>query len=115
MNAVCESFKVNEKLLKEVKSKMPSEDIILKLTENFKTLSDATRIKILLALSHKELCVCELSKLLKISQSGVSHQLRILRNMNLVKFRKSGKQIYYSLADRHVINLMKMALAHAKH
>ena len=96
---VCEVEYVNKRSVQRVKSKMLHEKIILRVTDNFKILGDSTRIKILFALSQKELCVCDLSVLLKMTQSAISHQLRLLRNFNLVKFRKKGKIVYYSLSD----------------
>jgi DNA-binding transcriptional ArsR family regulator len=114
MKDVCEIEYVNKEAVEEVKSKMLSDTIILKVAENFKILGDSTRVKILYALAKRELCVCDLSALLNISHSAVSHQLRILRAYNLVKFRKEGKIVYYSLADEHVIKLIEMGVEHAK-
>ena len=111
---ICEVEYVNKKSVQKVKSKMLHEKIILRVTDNFKILGDSTRIKILFALSQKELCVCDLSVLLKMTQSAISHQLRLLRNFNLVKFRKKGKIVYYSLSDEHVIKLIEMGVKHAK-
>ena len=111
---VCEINYVNKKAVKEVKSKMLKNKVILKVADNFKILGDPTRVKILHALSQKELCVCDLSALLGMTHSAVSHQLRVLRTSNLVKFRKEGKIVYYSLADEHVIKLIDMGIKHAK-
>lgn len=111
---VCEIEYVNKKAVQEVRSKMLENKIVLKIAENFKVLGDLTRMKILYALSQKELCVCDLSALLGMTHSAVSHQLRVLRDSNLVKFRKEGKIVYYSLADEHVIKLIDMGIEHAK-
>ena len=111
---VCEIEYVNKKAVQEVKSRMPVNKIILRVAEIFKILGDSTRVKILFALSQKELCVCDLSALLGMTHSAISHQLRLLRNSNLVKFRKEGKIVYYSLADSHVIKLIDMGIKHAK-
>ena len=111
---VCEVEYVNEKAVQKVKSKMLDDKTILKIANTSKILGDSTRVKILFALSQKELCVCDLTSLLGMTQSAISHQLRLLRNTNLVKFRKEGKIVYYSLADEHVIKLIKIGVEHAK-
>jgi len=85
---------------------------ILSLAETFKTLGDPTRVKVLQALSVEELCVCDLARLLGISESATSHQLRVLRNKKLVRYRKEGKMAFYSLDDAHIDVLMKVALQH---
>src|SRR3989339_171425 len=96
---VCEVFYINEKNVREVKTSMLSNEEFYKLSENFKIISDPTRIKIVYALSKKELCVCDLASVLKMKQSAISHQLRFLKDAKLVKFRKEGKVAYYSLKD----------------
>jgi DNA-binding transcriptional ArsR family regulator len=111
---VCEIEHVNEKAVQEVKSNMFDDQTILKIANISKILGDATRVKILFALSQKELCVCDLASLLGMSQSAISHQLRLLRNTNLVKFRREGKVVYYSLSDEHVIKLIEIGAAHAQ-
>lgn len=98
-----------------VKANSLSEEEVRKLSEIFKALGDETRIKLLHALSQEELCVCDLSKVVEMSQSLVSHQLRVLRNLRLVKYRKEGKMVYYSLDDEHIINLFTQGLAHIRH
>jgi len=111
---ICEIECINEESVKLVKSKMLDEDLLFEISDNFKILSDLTRLKILYALSQKELCVCDLSAVLDANQSTISHQLRLLRGNNLVKYRKEGKMAYYSLADQHVVTMIKMGLEHAK-
>ncbi|HEC82669.1 MAG TPA: ArsR family transcriptional regulator [Thermoplasmatales archaeon] len=111
---VCEIKYVNEKAVQKVKSKMLDDEIILKIANTSKILGDPTRVKILFALSQKELCVCDLAYLLGMTHSAISHQLRLLRSNNLVKFRKEGKIVYYSLADEHVVKLIEMGVEHAK-
>lgn len=96
-------------------STMPSEDIISSLSEMFKLLSDPTRLKIVLALLSKELCVCDISEVVSITQSAASHQLRVLRQARLAKFRKDGKQIFYTIDDDHVETMIKLALEHINH
>jgi DNA-binding transcriptional ArsR family regulator len=110
---VCEEFSTR-KNIRRLKTKMINSDLSTKLAEIFKILGDTTRVKILYALSKKELCVCELVELLGISQSAISHQLRLLRNAGIVKFVKKGKMVYYSLADEHVLKLIQMGEKHAK-
>jgi ArsR family transcriptional regulator len=93
---------------------MPEEETLNNLAETFKVLSNANRLKIIRALSEAELCVCDLAVLLGSTDSAVSHQLRILRNMRLVKFRKQGKLAYYALDDLHVQQLFSAGLEHAE-
>lgn len=111
---ICEIDCKNEKNVQEVKSKMLDDDILLEVSENFKIFGDLTRLKIMQALFQSELCVCELTEVLEANQSTISHQLRVLRRNNLVKFRKEGKMAYYSLADDHVLKIIEMGLEHAK-
>ena len=109
---VCESKIINKEKVDKVKKQMLDENKFLDLSETFKTISDKTRLEILFALSKHELCVCDLSAVVNMSISLVSHQLRILRDKKLVKFRKQGKSVYYSLDDYHVVQLIKMAYDH---
>ena len=88
------------------------DETLYNLAELFKVFGDSTRIKILYALFEAELCVCDIAQLLSVSQTAVSHQLRILKQMSLVKFRRDGKTIYYSLADDHVATIMNQGLEH---
>lgn len=109
---VCETNCVHKDLVKEVKKSMPSEDNLYDVAELFKVFGDSTRTKILAALFEHELCVCDICRVVNMTKSAVSHQLRVLREANLVKFRKSGKEVFYSLADDHVVMIYKMALEH---
>ncbi len=111
---VCEIESVDEESVKEVKSKMLEDELLFEISDTFKTFGDSTRLKIMYALSRNELCVCELAHVLEMSQSAISHQLRVLRSKNLVKFRKEGKMAYYSLADEHVVEIIKIGVEHAK-
>lgn len=104
---ICEIKSVRTDLVNEISKNMLNEETLQKTSDLFKILGDVNRIRILLALQHSELCVCELSLLLDMSQSSVSHQLRHLRNKNLVKFRKENKQIFYSLVDEDIIKLIE--------
>ena len=88
------------------------DEVVYDLAELFKTMGNPTRIKILYALKERDLCVCDLSELLDMSSSAISHQLRILRNNKLVKYRKEGRSVYYSLDDRHVICFLGQGLSH---
>ena len=109
---VCEIYYVNEDHVRSARQALSPEREILSLAETFKTLGDPTRVKVLQALSVEELCVCDLAKLLGISESATSHQLRVLRNKKLVRYRKEGKMAFYSLDDAHIDVLMKVALQH---
>ena len=113
-NDVCEIESIDEKSVLEVKSKIPKDELLFEVSDTFKVFGDSTRLKILYALSKKELCVCELAYLLDMNQSAISHQLRVLRSKNLVKFRKEGKMAYYSLADEHVVAIIEIGIEHAK-
>lgn len=113
-NSVCEVFYVNEKKVSAVRKMMKPKEIIRNLAHTFKVLGDPTRAKIIFALSKEELCVCDVATLLGISQSATSHQLRVLRNMNLVKYHKDGRIAYYSLDDDHIKNLFDEGLRHVE-
>ncbi len=99
-------------LVKKVKQAQPQEEYLYDLAELFKTFGDSTRIKILYALFESELCVGDIAQVLNFSQSSVSHQLRILKDAKLVKFRREGKNIYYSLDDDHVRMMISMGMEH---
>lgn len=107
---VCELKSIREELLKEVSEKMYPEETYEEVASLFKLLGDYNRIRIISALKHAdELCVCELSLLLDMSQSSISHQLRLLRSNDIVKFRKENKQAFYSLNNEKVHNLIQKA------
>ena len=108
----CEHEHTHEEVLKSVSSVMPSDDIIYEVAELFKVFGDSTRTKILTALFESEMCVCDICKILNMTKSAISHQLRNLRQSKLVKARKSGKEVFYSLADNHVKIIFKMAIDH---
>ncbi|MFZ1507420.1 MAG: metalloregulator ArsR/SmtB family transcription factor [Anaerolineae bacterium] len=112
---VCEILYVDEARVRAVASRMPTATAITHVTDIFKILADPTRARIVFALSQAELCVCDLAALVGISVSAVSHQLRLLRSLGLVKFRKEGRLAYYTLSDAHVEQLLGDALAHAQH
>ena len=98
--------------INKIQKELLEEDTIIDIAELFKVFADSTRIKILYALSNKELCVCDLWQGLGLTQSAVSHQLRILKQMRLVKYRKEGKTIYYSLDDDHIQSILNGGLEH---
>ncbi|WP_346887440.1 metalloregulator ArsR/SmtB family transcription factor [Clostridium sp. UBA1056] len=108
----CDCDVIHEDIVNEVKSKMPEEEILYDLAELFKVFGDSTRIKILWALDEAEMCVCDIAVLLNMTQSAISHQLRVLKQANLVKNRKEGKVVYYSLDDDHVKNIFDQGLIH---
>ena len=102
----------HEELLKTVRSQLPSDGTLSQLGDLFKVFGDPTRIKILYSLFESELCVCAIAELLGMTQSAISHQLKVLKDANLVTFRREGKTIYYSLADDHVETIMAQGLEH---
>ena len=105
-------FMIREKLVKDIKKSMESEEVIDKLSRTFGVFSDPTRTRIVFALSKAELCVVELSKALGMSHSAISHQMRALKDLDLVRVRKEGKKAYYKLNDEHIENLFKEGLEH---
>ncbi|QUH22730.1 winged helix-turn-helix transcriptional regulator [Methanobacterium alkalithermotolerans] len=110
----CEIVCAHEEEVNFVKSKMLQDELLFEVSDNFKVFGDSTRLKILYALSQRELCVCDLAAALEMNQSAISHQLRVLRSKNLVKFKKVGKMAYYSLADQHVVALIELCVEHTK-
>lgn len=103
---------VNQEHVDQVLNQLISEDEIVDISEIFKILGDPTRVRIVAALQIRELCVGDLACLMEISQSGVSHQLRLLKKSRIVKTRRDGKMIYYSLSDEHITSLINIALEH---
>jgi DNA-binding transcriptional ArsR family regulator len=112
---ICQSVYIDADRISRIKSKLGSSEALFDLAEIFKMLGDPTRVRILHALSLDELCVCEITALLGMTQSAVSHQLRLLRAGKLVKYRKEGKMVYYSLDDDHVRKLLSEGLDHIAH
>ncbi len=108
----CSCSVVHEDIIQAVKAKMPQEESLYDLAELFKVFGDSTRIKILWALDESEMCVCDIAVLLNMTQSAISHQLRVLKQARLVKYRKDGKIVYYSLDDDHVKQIFKQGLEH---
>ena len=108
----CEACQIHEAVVKAVTDHMPDEDQLYDLAEVFKVFGDSTRIKILYVLFEAELCVCDIAQLLNMTQSAISHQLRILKQNRLVKNRRDGKSVFYSLADSHVKTIISQGMEH---
>lgn len=108
----CDINCIHEEAVADVRKIMIGEDIASSLAGLFKALGDPTRVKILFALMNRELCVCDIAAVINASESSVSHQLRILRTLKLIKFRRDGKVLYYSLSDAHVEKLFAQGLEH---
>ncbi len=106
----CEFLFVHEDIIKNVQ--IPEDEVMSSLAELFKLFSDPTRLKILMCLSVHELCVCDLAQLIDMNQSAVSHQLRLLKQARLVKNRREGKSMFYSLADHHVVTMLAQGMEH---
>lgn len=105
---------IHEDVVERVKSQLPPDEILYDLAELFKVFGDTTRIRILYALFESELCVNDMAQLLGLSQTAVSHQLRVLKNNKLVRFRKEGKIVFYSLSDDHVRSIIEMGMEHVE-
>ncbi len=108
----CSCDVIHEDIVKQVKEAMPEEEILYDLADFFKVFGDSTRIRILWALDAAEMCVCDIAYLLNMTQSAISHQLRVLKQAKLVKNRREGKTVYYSLDDYHVKQIFSMGLVH---
>ena len=108
----CQRKSIHKEKVKKAKQQLISDLTLREMAEIFKTLGDKTRVTILQALTHEELCVCDIAAVISMSMSLVSHQLRVLRTNHLVKYRREGKTVYYSLDDDHVVHLLKMAYEH---
>jgi len=110
----CSCTIIHEKVVENVRKNILDEELLYNLSELFKIFGDNTRIKILCALFQAEMCVCDIAAVLGMSQSAVSHQLRILKQARLVKNRKDGKVVYYSLSDEHIKHIFDEGLIHVK-
>ncbi|MBQ8555006.1 MAG: helix-turn-helix transcriptional regulator [Clostridia bacterium] len=108
----CGFLCVHEHVVTQVQENLPAEESLQRLADLFKVFGDGTRIRILYVLLEAEVCVCDLAKLLGMTQSAVSHQLRILKQAYLIKARRDGKTVFYSLADDHVATLLKQGMEH---
>lgn len=112
---ICEVSVTSKEKLQEIKDSIYDDETVENLSQIFKAIGDPTRLKIIYVLSKSPLCVCDIAMLLDMSQSSISHHLRTLRNLNLVKFKKDGKLVIYSLDDNHVFRLFEEGLEHIKH
>ena len=112
---ICDIQCIHPEAVERASYNLPEQPEIIYLEGVFKALSDSTRLKIICALTDQELCVCDLSHLLKMTESAVSHQLRKLRDLNLVHRRREGQVLFYSLDDLHVKDILAQALEHAGH
>ena len=108
----CDEIEIHSELVSEISMEMPDEESLYDLAELFKVFGDTTRIKILYTLLKSEMCVCDIAEILGMTQSAISHQLKILKNAKLVKNRREGKQIIYALDDAHVESIIKMGIEH---
>ena len=112
---MCDCNVIHENVVEDVKSKMLDNEFITEISTFFKILGDNTRVKILFALDHNEMCVCDIANVLNMTKSSISHQLSYLKDLNIVKSRKSGKEVYYSLDDEHVKEVFEVAISHIEH
>ena len=111
----CDCNIIHQDVVNDALSKMPDVNTFNKLAELFKLIGDTTRCKILFALDQREMCVCDLANVLNMTKSSISHQLAILRKNEIVKCRKSGKEVYYTLDDEHIVELFEIGLEHINH
>jgi ArsR family transcriptional regulator len=112
LEGVCDCNAIHEEVVAAAAKSMPQEEILFDLAELFKVFGDTTRVKILCALFQNRMCVCDIAALLGMTKSAISHQLRVLKQSKLVRFKKEGKVVYYSLADDHVKNIFDQGIIH---
>lgn len=110
----CDVFHIHPARVAELRKALIPPEHVGELTETFRALGDPTRVRMLDALSHGELCVCDLATLLGLTESAVSHQLRLLRAMRLVRSRRDGRMVFYALDDRHIVSLFRQSLRHVQ-
>ena len=108
----CDFIHAHEDIVEKVRRELPGEDTLYDLTELFRIFGDSTRVRILYVLFEAEMCVCDIAALLGMTQSAISHQLRALKQAKLVKYRREGKTIFYSLADDHVVTILAQGMEH---
>ena len=111
---LCQEYFLHEDRLEDAREGSPTEEMVYDLVELFKVFGDVTRVKIIYALLESEMCVCDIASLLNMTQSAISHQLRVLKKARLVKFRKEGKTVFYSLDDQHIDKIFSFGLDHIK-
>lgn len=112
--AVCECEHVHVDVVAQVREAMEDAEVLYSLSDFLKVMSDSTRIRIMAALDSREMCVCDLSALLGMTKSAISHQLKVLKDAKLVKYRKEGKNVFYTLKDAHVKTILQMGIEHIK-
>ena len=110
----CEVTLIHEDNVKKAINELPNDELIADLSDMFKIFGDQTRVKILMALESGELCVCDIAAVMDMSQSAISHQLRVLKQSNIVKTRRQGKVVYYSISDDHVKEIFDIAIVHVQ-
>ena len=110
----CEVTLIHEDNVKKAINKLPNDELIADLSDMFKIFGDQTRVKILMALESGEMCVCDIAAVMDMSQSAISHQLRVLKQSNIVKTRRQGKVVYYSISDDHVKEIFDIAIVHVQ-
>ena len=110
----CEVTLIHENNVKKAINELPDDELIADLSDMFKIFGDQTRVKILMALESGELCVCDIAAVMNMSQSAISHQLRVLKQSNIVKTRREGKVVYYSISDDHVKEIFDIAMVHVQ-
>lgn len=111
---LCDCDVIHSEVVDKVKERMPNDEVLYDLSDFFKIFGDSTRLKIIWALDENEMCVCDIAVLLNMTKSAISHQLKTLRQENLVKFRREGKVVYYSLKDDHVSDIFEKGMEHIK-
>ena len=112
---ICDCNIIHQEAVDEVNKDMPEENTFNNLADLFKLIGDTTRCRILFALDEREMCVCDIANVLNMTKSAVSHQLAVLRKSNIVKCRRSGKEVYYTLDDDHINKLFEIGLEHIYH
>ncbi|ADO83139.1 ArsR/SmtB family transcription factor [Ilyobacter polytropus] len=111
----CDCITIHKDVVEKVKKNLKSDELIQNVADFFKAFSDSTRLKIVSMLLEEEMCVCDIANVLNMTHSSVSHQLRVLRQLRVVKNRKDGKTVYYSLDDDHVRTILAQGINHLKH
>ena len=112
---ICDCNVIHEAIVNQTKEKMLDNDFINEISLFFKILGDNTSVKILFALDNNEMCVCDIANVLNMTKSSISHQLSFLKQNNIVKCNRVGKEVYYSLDDEHVKEVFEVAISHIKH
>lgn len=112
---ICDCSVIHDDVVNSVRENMPDDDLLFDVSDFFKILGDSTRLRILWALDKSEMCVCDIANLLNMTKSSISHQLKVLKENRLVKNRKVGKEVYYSLNDEHVKMVLEIAIEHIVH